>query len=69
MESEFQRLENGQQSTCENTGPSYSTDHGGQLISELKKVHESTVARGKTMFTPTAFHFRPNGFWNQEVLP
>ena len=47
MESEFQRLENGQHLTCEDTGPSYSTDHGGELNSVLKKVHESTVARAK----------------------
>ena len=44
MESEFQRLENRQHSTCEDNGPSYSADHSGQLKSMLKKVHKSAVA-------------------------
>ena len=47
MESEFQRLENSQHLTCEDTWPSYSTDHGGELNSVLKKVHKSAVARAK----------------------
>ena len=44
MESEFERIENGQHPNSEDNGPSYSADHGGQLKSMLKKVHKSAVA-------------------------
>ena len=47
IESEYQKLENGQHPTCEDNGSSYSADHGSQLKTVLKKVHQSVVARAK----------------------
>ena len=38
IESEFQRQESGQHPTCEDNGPSYSADHGGQLKTVFKKI-------------------------------
>ena len=58
MEAKFQRLECGQDFSHEDAGPSYSADHSGKLITVIKKVKESAVARAKAAHEADLDHQR-----------